>query len=92
MPTDPSRRPSSERVRVEVNFDALVWLECGNCLGDGWTFNGHNFAPDRTRSTRKNTCSFCGGLGATQVKSICCGPQSRVVTEPRGWASAVKRT
>lgn len=86
MAGDPSRRPSNERVRFDMKLDAKVWLECSNCLGDGWTFNGHHFRPDATRSVAKITCAYCAGLGAVQVETICCGPNSRIVSEPRGWA------
>ncbi len=78
---DLSRRPSNERVRVEVAFDAMVWVECDFCCGDGWHLTRAERAP------AKITCGVCHGVGAIQMERICCGPNSRILSAPRGWAA-----
>lgn len=87
MPIDPSRRPSSNRVRLDVQFDAMVWLECDYCCGDGWHYAGHPLGPGGKKSLAKIPCGICDGKGATQVAAICCGPNSRIVPAPSGWAA-----
>ncbi|EJL23962.1 hypothetical protein [Novosphingobium sp. AP12] len=84
MPSDPSRRPSNDRVRLEVDFDALVWVECSSCLGDGWHYPMARGIADRLLKNRKVTCQLCSGLGAVQARKIECGPNIRVVPAPKG--------
>lgn len=81
---DPSRRPSDERVRFDVDFDELVWVECTSCLGDGWHYPMPRGIADRIPKNRKITCGPCGGLGAVQARKIECGPRARVVPAPKG--------
>jgi hypothetical protein len=83
MPGDPSRRPSNERVRVDVDLNALVWVECASCLGDGWHYPMRGVV-DRGPKNRKITCVACGGLGAKQVPAIHLQPGDRVITAPAG--------
>ncbi|MBB4857181.1 hypothetical protein HNO88_000488 [Novosphingobium chloroacetimidivorans] len=84
MSGDPSRRPSNERVRVNVSLDAEVWIECTACLGDGWTLNGRFYQP---RDARKLTCQRCKGHGAERVLAIHRHPNSRIIPGPTGWAA-----
>jgi len=84
MPPDPTRRPSNQRVRHHVDFDAMVWVECGNCLGDGWHYPLATPFVDRARKSAKHTCEACAGLGAIRVRKIECWPSARIVAAPAG--------
>lgn len=83
MAGDPSRRPSHDRVRVAADVNAVVWIECASCLGDGWHYPMGGVV-DRARKSRKITCASCGGHGARQVPLIQCSPGARVVATPKG--------
>ena len=76
MTCDPSRRPSNERVRLNTDVNALIWIECASCLGDGWHF------PYRGRPTRKITCGACDGLGRRQILAVHRAPTERIVPAP----------
>lgn len=82
MTGDPTRRPSSERVRMAGHVDALVWVECPTCLGDGWHYPQVGVMLDRLPKTRKLTCAACSGLGARQVPQIQLAPGAVVVPPP----------
>lgn len=62
--------------------DAVVWVECGNCLGDGWVYG------NREVHLKKFTCAACAGLGARETAAIYCSPSSRIVPAPRRMAGA----
>lgn len=87
MAGDPSRRPSNERVRVAADMNAIVWIECASCLGDGWHYPMGGIV-DRSRKSRKITCATCGGRGARQVTMIQCSPGARIVAAPKGFTDA----
>lgn len=76
MTGDPARRPSNERVAVAGSIGSAVWVECDECLGDGW------FYPRNGRRNRKITCGVCHGQGRRQTLAIYCGPKSRIVAGP----------
>lgn len=82
MSGDPSRRPSNDRIRVSADVNAVVWVECFYCLGDGWHFPVRD-----SRHMRKARCGICDGLGARQRPLLLCGRSDRLVSAPRGWAS-----
>ena len=82
MKGDPSHRPSNERVRVIGHVDALVWVECASCLGDGWHYPQIGVMLDRLPPTRKLTCMTCAGTGARQVAAITLSPGARIVSAP----------
>jgi len=82
MARGPSRRPSNDRVRIAGNLDDLVWVECRQCLGDGWHYPMRGVA-DRQPNTQKFECTGCRGKGARQQLAIHCGPDSRIVPGPR---------
>ena len=84
MPVDPSRRPSNMRVRHAVDFHEMVWVECENCLGDGWHYPMATAFIDRAKKSRKITCEPCGGLGARRVRRIECRSGCRIVSQPSG--------
>lgn len=85
MSGDPARRPSNERIRVQTALDAVVWVECAACLGDGWNYPG----PPRPKS-RKYTCEVCEGRGANQRLALHCGPNSKIVSAPKGACREVR--
>lgn len=87
MSRDPSRRPSNERIRVAGNANAVVWIECPVCLGDGWHYPQRGLMLDRLPPTRKLTCVACSGLGAQQIPRIQLGPDARTVPAPKGFNS-----
>ncbi|MHA0333681.1 hypothetical protein [Sphingomonas aquatilis] len=81
---DPARRPSKERVRLAGHVDALVWVECSTCLGDGWHHPQVGVMLDRLPKTRKLTCAACSGAGARQVPQIQLAPGAITVPAPTG--------
>lgn len=87
MVGDPSRRPSANRERINVDLSAIVWVECITCLGDGWHYPMVGGFLDRARKSRKVTCIYCGGLGARQMAAIQCPPGIPTVPPPKGWAT-----
>lgn len=84
MMRDPSRRPSNQRVRIAGDINAMVWVECSSCLGDGWHYPMATAIVDRARKSRKITCVACSGLGARQFARLQCGPGARIVAPPKG--------
>lgn len=84
MTGDPSRRPSNDRIKLVVDFDEIVWVECASCLGDGWHYPMPNKPFDRLPKTRKVTCEPCKGLGAVEARKIECGRHARIVPAPKG--------
>ena len=75
---DPSRRPSNERSLLPP-VDALIWIECGSCLGDGWHY------PWRGRQSWKYACPTCEGRGRRQIPALLRRPEDRIVAAPVGW-------
>lgn len=86
MSRDPSRRPSKDRIRVAGDANAIVWVECTYCLGDGWHYPGSFLMPDRSRPTHKQRCYLCDGLGARQIAALLRGPHAKIVPAPKGWS------
>lgn len=81
MTGDPSRRPSNERTPIGGDLNAVVWIECPICLGDGWHM------PPAYARPKKHKCGNCDGLGARQVQRILLGRKAKIVPAPKGWAA-----
>ena len=89
MSGDPSRRPSNERVRVDININATFWIQCETCLGDGWHYptSGLSGQLDGAPKRFKVECKVCTGLGARQIPSLHFGPGMTRVRPPAGWTA-----
>lgn len=60
--SDPSRRPSNERVRLP-HIETRIAVQCRTCLGDGWVYP--SVAP-----WRKGGCGECDSTGKTEILLI----------------------